>query len=136
MKTRVSVVTIWLRFSTGGNYRSLMNAKFLRKHKASRVPSLTLQKNSYARTLSGGMRRRLLVAKALVHNPKVVILDEPTAGVDVALRKNLWNYIKQLNRGKSCSPVYRNDPVLPVSDLLDRVAIQRFHERLPAHPRP
>ena len=43
------------------------------------------------------MRRRLLVAKALVHNPEIIILDEPTAGVDVELRKNLWNYIKDLN---------------------------------------
>ena len=56
------------------------------------------QKNSYARTLSGGMRRRLLVAKALVHSPEMIILDEPTAGVDVDLRKSLWNYIKKINR--------------------------------------
>ena len=55
------------------------------------------EKNAYARTLSGGMRRRLLVAKALVHNPEIIILDEPTAGVDVELRKNLWNYIQDLN---------------------------------------
>ncbi len=55
------------------------------------------QKNAYARTLSGGMRRRLLVAKALVHDPEIIILDEPTAGVDVELRKNLWKYIKSLN---------------------------------------
>jgi len=54
------------------------------------------QKNAYARTLSGGMRRRLLVAKALVHQPEIIILDEPTAGVDVELRKNLWNYIRDL----------------------------------------
>ena len=59
---------------------------------------LAEQKNSYARTLSGGMRRRLLIAKALVHNPKVLILDEPTAGVDVELRKNLWHYIRKLNK--------------------------------------
>ena len=56
------------------------------------------QQNSYARTLSGGMRRRLLVAKALVHSPEMLILDEPTAGVDVDLRKSLWNYIKQINK--------------------------------------
>ena len=55
------------------------------------------QKNSYARTLSGGMRRRLLVAKALVHSPDMLILDEPTAGVDVDLRRSLWNYIKKIN---------------------------------------
>jgi len=56
------------------------------------------QKNSYARTLSGGMRRRLLIAKALVHSPEMLILDEPTAGVDVDLRKSLWNYIKKINK--------------------------------------
>ena len=55
------------------------------------------QKDAYARTLSGGMRRRLLVAKAIVHNPEIIILDEPTAGVDVELRQNLWSYIKELN---------------------------------------
>ena len=60
--------------------------------------SLIEQKNAYARNLSGGMKRRLLVAKALIHGPKVVILDEPTAGVDVELRQNLWDYIKELNK--------------------------------------
>ena len=53
--------------------------------------------DSYARTLSGGMRRRLLVAKALVHSPQVLILDEPTAGVDVDLRRQLWKYVRELN---------------------------------------
>ena len=56
------------------------------------------QRNAYARTLSGGMRRRLLVAKALVHSPEIIILDEPTAGVDVNLRNNLWKYIRELNK--------------------------------------
>ena len=59
---------------------------------------LTDQKNSYARTLSGGMRRRLLVGKALVHSPEMLILDEPTAGVDVDLRRSLWTYIKKINK--------------------------------------
>ncbi|MCH2037310.1 MAG: ABC transporter ATP-binding protein, partial [Rickettsiales bacterium] len=53
--------------------------------------------SKYARKLSGGMRRRLLVGKALVQNPDVLILDEPTAGVDVELRDQLWNYVKKLN---------------------------------------
>jgi len=56
------------------------------------------QRNAYARTLSGGMRRRLLIAKALVHDPEIIILDEPTAGVDVELRYSLWEYVKELNK--------------------------------------
>ena len=56
------------------------------------------KKDAYARTLSGGMRRRLLVAKALVHSPEMLILDEPTAGVDVEIRAALWKYIKQINK--------------------------------------
>ena len=59
--------------------------------------SLEKQANSYARSLSGGMKRRLLMAKALVHQPPIVILDEPTAGVDVELRKNLWKNVRMLN---------------------------------------
>ena len=54
-------------------------------------------RSAYARTLSGGMRRRLLVAKAMVHNPPVLILDEPTAGVDIELRRQLWDYVKGLH---------------------------------------
>ena len=58
---------------------------------------LTSKANAYSRTLSGGMRRRLLVAKAMIHNPPIIILDEPTAGVDVELRKKLWDNFKKLN---------------------------------------
>ena len=59
--------------------------------------SLENQANSYARSLSGGMKRRLLMAKALVHQPPIVFLDEPTAGVDVELRQNLWKNVRLLN---------------------------------------
>ena len=62
-----------------------------------KLVSLEKQANSYARSLSGGMKRRLLMAKALVHQPPIVILDEPTAGVDVELRQNLWKNVKLLN---------------------------------------
>lgn len=60
---------------------------------------LTEQRDAYARSLSGGMRRRLLVGKALVHAPRVLVLDEPTAGVDVELRRQLWDYVRELNAG-------------------------------------
>ena len=55
------------------------------------------QRNAYARTLSGGMRRRLLIAKALVHSPEIIILDEPTAGVDIDIRASVWKYIRKIN---------------------------------------
>ena len=63
-----------------------------------KLVSLEQQAKSYTRTLSGGMKRRLLVAKALVHKPPIIILDEPTAGVDVELRNKLWDNVKQLNK--------------------------------------
>jgi len=62
-----------------------------------KLVSLEKQANSYARSLSGGMKRRLLVAKAMVHQPPIIILDEPTAGVDVDLRKTLWENVRSLN---------------------------------------
>ena len=63
-----------------------------------KLVSLEAEANSYARSLSGGMKRRLLMAKALVHQPPILFLDEPTAGVDVNLRKNLWDNVKLLNK--------------------------------------
>jgi len=63
-----------------------------------KLVSLEKEANSYARSLSGGMKRRLLMAKALVHQPPILFLDEPTAGVDVNLRKNLWENVKLLNK--------------------------------------
>jgi len=63
-----------------------------------KLVSLEDHANTYARSLSGGMKRRLLIAKSLVHQPPIVILDEPTAGVDVQLRNNLWKNVKLLNK--------------------------------------
>ena len=63
-----------------------------------KLVSLEKQANTYARSLSGGMKRRLLIAKAMVHRPPILVLDEPTAGVDVELRQNLWNNVKDLNK--------------------------------------
>ncbi len=63
-----------------------------------KLVSLENQANAYARSLSGGMKRRLLIGKAMVHRPPILVLDEPTAGVDVELRQNLWNNVKKLNQ--------------------------------------
>ena len=73
--------------------------KALRKTKELlKLMDLSDKAKSYSRKLSGGMRRRLLVAKAMVHSPPILILDEPTAGVDVELRQKLWNHFKDLNK--------------------------------------
>ena len=63
-----------------------------------KLVSLEKQANSYSRSLSGGMKRRLLIAKAMVHRPPILVLDEPTAGVDVQLRQKLWNNVRDLNK--------------------------------------
>ena len=63
-----------------------------------KMVALDKQANSYARSLSGGMKRRLLIAKAMVHQPPILVLDEPTAGVYVELRQNLWNNVRELNK--------------------------------------
>jgi ABC-2 type transport system ATP-binding protein len=78
--------------------------------------------NAYARTLSGGMKRRLLVAKAMVHAPPVLVLDEPTAGVDIELRQQLWSYVRELNRG-GVTVVLTTHYLEEAEELCDRIAI-------------
>lgn len=80
------------------------------------------QADAYARTLSGGMRRRLLVAKAMVHNPPVLVLDEPTAGVDIELRKQLWDYVKELN-ASGTTIVLTTHYLEEAEELCDLIAI-------------
>ncbi|MGB0698380.1 MAG: ABC transporter ATP-binding protein [Parvibaculales bacterium] len=78
--------------------------------------------DAYARTLSGGMRRRLLVAKALVHNPPVLVLDEPTAGVDIELRRQLWDYVLELNKA-GVTIVLTTHYLEEAEELCDMIAI-------------
>ena len=78
--------------------------------------------NTYARALSGGMRRRLLIAKALVHTPPVLILDEPTAGVDIELRQQLWRYVKNLNQN-GVTILLTTHYLEEAEQLCDRIAI-------------
>ena len=84
--------------------------------------SLSDVAGAYARTLSGGMRRRLLVGKAMVHSPPVLILDEPTAGVDIELRQQLWNYVRALNRAGT-TVVLTTHYLDEAEQLCDRIAI-------------
>ena len=78
--------------------------------------------NAYSRSLSGGMKRRLMVAKAMVHNPPVLVLDEPTAGVDVELRKKLWLFIKTLNK-KGVTIILTTHYLEEAQSLCDYIAI-------------
>ena len=83
---------------------------------------LTDKADAYSRTLSGGMKRRLLVAKAMVHSPPILVLDEPTAGVDIELRRQLWAYVRQLNEN-GVTIVLTTHYLEEAEELCDRIAI-------------
>jgi ABC-2 type transport system ATP-binding protein len=87
--------------------------------------------DAYSRTLSGGMKRRLLVAKAMVHSPPILVLDEPTAGVDIELRQQLWAYVRQLNE-RGVTIVLTTHYLEEAENLCDRIAIIN-HGRLIAN---
>ncbi|MFN3943446.1 MAG: ABC transporter ATP-binding protein [Allosphingosinicella sp.] len=87
--------------------------------------------NAYSRTLSGGMKRRLLVAKAMVHSPPILVLDEPTAGVDIELRQQLWDYVRQLH-AQGVTVVLTTHYLEEAEQLCDRIAIIN-HGRLIAN---
>ena len=87
-----------------------------------KMVSLEKQANSYARSLSGGMKRRLLIAKAMVHQPPILILDEPTAGVDVELRKNLWENVKELNK-LGVTIILTTHYLYEAQEMCDRIGI-------------
>ena len=87
-----------------------------------KMVSLEKQADSYARSLSGGMKRRLLIAKAMVHQPPILVLDEPTAGVDVELRKNLWENVKALNN-EGVTIILTTHYLFEAQEMCDRIAI-------------
>ena len=78
--------------------------------------------DAYSRSLSGGMKRRLMVAKAMVHQPPILVLDEPTAGVDVELRKNLWDNVKELNKS-GVTIILTTHYLFEAQEMCDRIAI-------------
>lgn len=83
---------------------------------------LSDKRDAYVRQLSGGMKRRLLIAKALVHTPPVLILDEPTAGVDIELRRQLWKYVEELN-AKGTTIILTTHYLEEAESLCDQIAI-------------
>ncbi len=89
--------------------------------------------NAYVRALSGGMKRRLMVAKALVHNPPVLILDEPTAGVDVELRRQLWEYVRKIN-AEGVTILLTTHYLEEAQELCDTIAIVNRGEVVACEP--
>ena len=87
-----------------------------------KMVSLQDKANAYSRSLSGGMKRRLLIAKAMVHQPPILILDEPTAGVDVELRNNLWENVKALNK-EGVTIILTTHYLFEAQEMCDRIAI-------------
>ena len=87
-----------------------------------KLVSLEKQANSYARSLSGGMKRRLLIAKAMVHRPPILVLDEPTAGVDVELRQNLWSNVRSLNK-QGVTIILTTHLMYEAQEMCSRIAI-------------
>ena len=87
-----------------------------------KMVSLEDKADAYSRSLSGGMKRRLLIAKAMVHQPPILILDEPTAGVDVELRNNLWKNVKKLNK-EGVTIILTTHYLLEAQEMCDRIGI-------------
>ncbi len=94
---------------------------------------LTDKRDAYARALSGGMKRRLLIAKAMVHSPPILVLDEPTAGVDVELRRQLWELVTGLNR-EGVTVVLTTHYLEEAEQLCDRIAIINHGELIANKP--
>jgi len=87
-----------------------------------KMVSLENQADTYARSLSGGMKRRLLIAKAMVHRPPILVLDEPTAGVDIKLKKNLWSNVKALNK-QGVTIILTTHLMYEAEEMCNRIAI-------------
>lgn len=109
-------------------------AKSLRRsEKLLEAVHLADKRDAYARTLSGGMKRRLLIAKAMVHTPPILVLDEPTAGVDVELRRLLWELVQQLN-DDGVTVVLTTHYLEEAEQLCDRIAIINHGELIANKP--
>ena len=99
-----------------------LRKKEMKNNQILRDINLFEKAEAYSRSLSGGMKRRLMVAKAMVHSPQVLILDEPTAGVDVELRKRLWHYVRKLN-SNGTTIILTTHYLEEAEELCDNIAI-------------
>ncbi|APE27232.1 ABC transporter ATP-binding protein [Aurantiacibacter gangjinensis] len=109
-------------------------AKALRRsEELLRAVRLEDKRDAYARTLSGGMKRRLLIAKAMVHSPPILVLDEPTAGVDVELRKQLWELVGELN-AEGVTVVLTTHYLEEAEELCEQIAIINHGELIANKP--
>lgn len=109
-------------------------AKALRRsEELLRAVHLADKRDAYSRSLSGGMKRRLLIAKAMVHSPPVLVLDEPTAGVDVELRRQLWELVSELN-AEGVTVVLTTHYLEEAEQLCDRIAIINHGELIANKP--
>ncbi|ADD79590.1 ABC transporter ATP-binding protein [Candidatus Riesia pediculicola] len=124
-----------------GYYGVSRNLAYLRAKEILSQLSLWDKRNSSARDLSGGMKRRLMIARALMHNPKLLILDEPTAGVDIELRRSTWNFLKLLNfKGttiiltthylEEAETLCRNVGIIQKGKLIENTSIRELLNRL------
>ena len=84
--------------------------------------SLYDKRNTLPQRLSGGMKRRFLIAKAMVHSPKILVLDEPTAGVDIELRTQLWEYVKKINQEQGVTVIITTHYLAEAQELCDNIA--------------
>ncbi|AGI27161.1 ABC transporter ATP-binding protein YadG [Candidatus Portiera aleyrodidarum] len=110
-------------FTQAGYYGISKNLSKLRIYKLLKDLSLFKQREMIVRKLSGGMKRRLMIARSLVHNPKLLILDEPTAGLDIEVRKNIWDYMYNINKNEKKTIILTTHYLEEAESLCRNVAI-------------
>lgn len=125
----------------GGYYGLPRSAAFARAETLLKSLGLWEKRRDQARTLSGGMKRRLMIARALVHEPRLLILDEPTAGVDIEIRRSMWEFLRQLNAGgttiiltthylEEAESLCRNIAIIDKGAILEHTGMKELLNRL------
>lgn len=124
-----------------GYYGVPRNKALLRAEVVLKQLDLWAKKNDQARSLSGGMKRRLMIARALMHEPKILILDEPTAGVDIEIRRTMWGFLKKLNENgttivltthylEEAEELCRNIAIINHGEIVENTSMKELLSRL------